>query len=545
MHVLQPSRCVLLLTAVLAISSGAFAQRFHATVVATRLDQPVGIACPPGDTRRVFFIEKTGLIRLVEDGVVLDEPFLDLAPIVYFGDEGGLLGMAFHPRFAENGRFYVSYTDQLGASVVREYTAHLGAYSADPASFVTIFGPYSHGSPTSGGHNGGGIQFGLDGKLYLMIGDGSLPQNAQDMTSYLGKALRIDVDNPPTYVPADNPFADPNDGVLDLIWASGLRNPWRFSFDRASGDLYIGDVGNNDEEELDFQPASSGHPGDPTYFGGRNYGWPCMEGDACYVPVPGCTCFGSTLTPPVQSYRHGSGIHCIIGGFVYRGGAMPSLEGKYLWADFNSAGRVFALRCNGGVVTDFEEITQELNPITQPFSGNITGSITSFGEDARGALYMTTIAAPGYLPPGGMLLRIDEGPPPCIAPYPASCPATPNSTGAPAHLTYRGTACLSINDLELVATQCPAHAAGFFFYGPHGVIHPFGDGYQCVANPFVRMPMTTTNDRNQASVTFDALASPIPITAGQSLYFQFLFRDNGSGASSFNLSDSLRVIFGP
>jgi glucose/arabinose dehydrogenase len=330
----------------------------------TGLSAPVHITHAGDGTGRLFVVEQAGRIRLVKNDVVQPAPFLDISARVSCCGERGLLSVAFPPDYAGKGHFYVNYTDLSGNTVVARYRVTADPDVADPASEQVVLPvpqPYSN-------HNGGQLAFGpQDGYLYIGMGDGGSggdPQNrAQNPLELLGKLLRIDVEtgSPVTYtIPAGNPFAA-QPGYRPEIWALGLRNPWRFAFDRTTGDLYIGDVGQNQYEEVDFQPASSG--------GGENYGWRIMEGFQCYGSS-NCTQTGLTL--PVTAYDHGLGCS-ISGGMVYRGQTYAALQGIYLYADYCS-GRIWGLRRVAGAWQ-----SQLLL--------DATFGISTFGEDEAGEIY--------------------------------------------------------------------------------------------------------------------------------------------------------------
>lgn len=334
--------------------------------VAAGLSSPLYLTAPAGDPR-LFIVEKTGRIRIVKDGVLLEAPFLDLSAWVSAGSEQGLLGLAFDPEYATNGRFVIHYTDLPGNTVLSRFQVSTDPDVADPVSEQLILGvvqPFFN-------HNGGQVAFGPDGFLYLGLGDGGGGGdplgNGQDLSDLLGSILRIDVRaGDPYTVPADNPFVG-SPVALPEIWSYGLRNPWRFSFDRANGDLYIGDVGEVQREEIDVSTAADGAGR------GVNYGWNVMEGFQCFQ-VSGCDRTGLTL--PVLEYSHQEGCS-ITGGYVYRGSAIPDLQGHYFYADF-CQGWVRSLRYAGGAVTD-----QASWPTLIP-----GGPILSFGEDSAGELYI-------------------------------------------------------------------------------------------------------------------------------------------------------------
>ncbi len=346
--------------------------------VATGLARPVFVTAPIDDYDRLFIIEQhTGRIKIMNlnTGVINPTPFLDINGLAT-GNEQGLLGLAFHPGYALNGFFYVNITVSGGTTIIRRYTVSaISPDIADPASLQTVI---TYGQPFSN-HNGGWIGFGPDGFLYIAAGDGGSggdPGNrAQDITNQkLGKLLRLDVNVPGGgyNIPPTNPFV----GITgdDEIWAYGLRNPWRASFDRDTGDLYIADVGQNLWEEIDFQPANS--------VGGENYGWRCYEGNNAFN-TGGCPP-QNTLVFPIHAYSH-SGGHCsVTGGYVYRGCAIPDLQGTYFFADFCSR-RIWSFRYDtvAGTVNEFTDRTIELDP-----AGASITSISSFGEDANGEMYI-------------------------------------------------------------------------------------------------------------------------------------------------------------
>ena len=336
-------------------------------VVTSGLSSPVYLTAPTGDTARLFVVEQSGQIRIVQHGQLLPAAFLDIHTRLVSGGEQGLLSVAFHPNYGTNGYLYVNYTDLNGDTRVERYTVSAADSNlADTAThklIIFIPQPYTN-------HNGGLVMFGPDGMFYIGMGDGGSggdPQNrAQSPDSLLGKLLRIDVDGGDPYaIPAGNPFAA--SGGAKEIWALGLRNPWRFAFDRSAGLLYIGDVGQGAWEEVDVQPASQG---------GLNYGWRIMEGAHCYNPA---NCSSAGLVLPAVEYDHSNGQCAIIGGFVYRGTRFPALAGQYFYADL-CAGWVRSFSYAGGAVTGQTSWNLDVSP----------GTPLSFGEDARGELYLLT-----------------------------------------------------------------------------------------------------------------------------------------------------------
>ena len=335
--------------------------------VVSGLSSPLYLTAPPGDLNRLFIVEQTGAIRIVKDGNLLPTPFLDLSDRISAGGEQGLLGLAFYPDYANSGRFIVHYTNPAGDTHLSVFQVSVDPDLADAASeqvILTADQPYSN-------HNGGQVAFGPDGFLYLGLGDGGAGNDpegrGQDLSDLLGSILRVDVQSGTTYtVPGDNPFVGQT-GVQAEVWSYGLRNPWRFSFDRATGDLYIADVGQDRYEEVDVAPAGDG--------GGRgvNYGWNIMEGAHC---LGGGECNQAGLTAPDFEYEHAQGCS-ITGGYVYRGAAIPAIQGLYFYGDF-CQGWVRSFRYAAGSVT---EVTDW--PSLRP-----GGSVLSFGEDAAGELYV-------------------------------------------------------------------------------------------------------------------------------------------------------------
>ena len=350
-----------------AASWGAVA--IKAKPVITGLSSPVDITHAGDGSGRLFIVLQGGRIVIFDGVQILSPPFLDITSLVSSGGERGLLGSAFHPNYLGNGFFYVSYTDTAGASVIARYSVSLDPNRADPTSGViilTIPQPFSN-------HNGGQLHFGPDGYLYIGVGDGGSggdPQNnGQDLGTLLGKILRIDVDSGlPFTVPPDNPFVGIV-GARDEIWSFGLRNPWRFSFDRLTGDMFIGDVGQNSWEEVNFQPSTS--------TGGENYGWRLMEGNSCFNPATNCN--NGTLTLPILVYDHGVGCS-VTGGYRYRGSKNPNLNGLYLYGDF----------CTGLIWGAQEDGLGGWNT-TVLLDTNF--SISTFGEDESGEIYFAHLSA--------------------------------------------------------------------------------------------------------------------------------------------------------
>jgi glucose/arabinose dehydrogenase len=343
--------------------------------VARNLSNPVFITHSGDGSGRLYIVEKGGRIKILQNGTVRSTPFLNLSAKVSSGSEQGLLGLAFHPSYVDNGKFYVNYTNTSGDTVIAEYTrssANPNVANPTGSTLLTIDQPYSN-------HNGGMLAFGPDRYLYVGLGDGGSsgdPGNrAQSLNTLLGKILRIDVDNEAGgkkyAIPPGNPFA----GVsgLDEIWSFGLRNPWRFAFDRRTGDMWIGDVGQNRYEEINRSPAVNGVDAGK----GLNYGWRVLEGNACFNPSSGCNKTGKS--PPMAVYSHSSGCS-VTGGYVYRGLAYRGLVGGYVFGDFCS-GRIWALRAHGPAVQA---------PVLM---ADTNLSISSFGEGPDGTIYVTDLAS--------------------------------------------------------------------------------------------------------------------------------------------------------
>lgn len=332
--------------------------------IADGFTNPLDLQHAGDGSGRIFVVEQPGRIRIIQGGQTLAQPFLDIRERV--GDEGfeqGLLGLAFHPRYSENGYFYVNYTDNSGNTVIARFSVSVNDPNrADPFSELQVLGvqqPYRN-------HNGGALAFGPDGYLYIGLGDGGSggdPLGAgQSLTTLLGKLLRIDVDKGERYaIPADNPFAGSAEASPE-IWASGLRNPWRFSFDPATGDLYIADVGQNQYEEVNF--VAAGTPG------GLNFGWNFYEASQLFEGTPGNR---AQYVFPVVEYAHGPGCS-VTGGVVYRGADLPEFGGVYIYGDYCS-GQVWGLLRVGDAWQNQQLFRPEVR-------------ITGFGADERGEIYL-------------------------------------------------------------------------------------------------------------------------------------------------------------
>ena len=376
-------------TAFLALALALIAARgsdaatpLHTVRVAQGLSFPLFVTSPPGDTARLFIVERRGAdtrgrIRILKNGALLSRPFLT-TPLLATGSEQGLLGLAFAPDYATTGRFYVNYTRQDGTTILARHVVSADPDSANPTGTTILQVPQPFAN-----HNGGWLGFGPDGYLYVAMGDGGGSgdpgDRAQNVNELLGKILRLDVSGATYTSPPSNPFAGATAG-RDEIWDVGLRNPWRVSFDRLTGDLIIADVGQNVIEEVNFEPGGSA--------GGRNYGWRCYEGsnpfaESATIPCGSCAASGCPKVFPAYQYDHSLGRCSVTGGYVYRGCAIPDLRGQYFFADFCS-GAIYSGRFSGGLLVGVVDRTAEL----APGGGLSIASISSFGEDARGELYL-------------------------------------------------------------------------------------------------------------------------------------------------------------
>ncbi|MBI5364384.1 MAG: PQQ-dependent sugar dehydrogenase [Planctomycetes bacterium] len=523
------------LSALLAAAPSS-AQTLATRRVASGLVHPVCVTAPAGDLHRLFVVEQDGRVRIVRDGVLLPAPFLDIdAEVESLAREQGLLALAFHPQYASNGKYYVCFTDLAWSIVVREYVAStapsLDVDVSDTSVFRDVVGPIPKPAPT---HNGGCLQFGPDGKLYVALGDGGggydtgpghapVAGNALSLASPLGKLLRVDVDAGPPFDPGDNPWSDDTDGIDDLIWARGLRNPWRFSFDAANGDLYLADVGQNFWEEVDWLPHALGF--------GANFGWRSQEALHC-TGYAGCVCnvpagTNPALVDPVIEYPHAGGQCAVMGGVVYRGGAMPTLAGTYFYSEY-CTGAVWSCRIVNGAVTNHVDRTAELDPP----GADVLNFVTAFGADGNGELHLCDYY-------DGEIYRIVEA----CAPPAVHCVGAPNSVGPGARMGWSGSGSLAQNDLVLRCTGLPPNSLGFYFSGAGRAQTPLGNGYLCIASDFWRLGAVPVAADGSAVRGFDAFAFPPRVDPGETWQFQFYYRNVAAGGALFNLSDALEVPF--
>lgn len=337
------------------------------TQVVRGLSRPLFVSGAPGDTSRLFVLEQQGRIRVVRDGTLVQTPFLNLTAKIDQNIseevEHGLLGLAFHPNYADNGRFFVYYIHDDGNTTLEEYARSANPEEATPTPVKTLLSLPLYG----GQHYGGMLAFGADGYLYVSVGDHSEESAAQNIEDKRGKLLRLDVDNHPAPPPGNLPNGDPH------VWDYGLRNAWRFSFDRCSGDIYLGDVGGA-FEEINLDPLGRGH---------QNFGWDTVD--------TGTACEGGTC--PIAAYNHGAVSCSVTGGYVYRGSKIPQLNGRYLYGDWCS-NEIWSLVWTGSAVTLKEDLSANLD------TGNTLASVASFGEDSQQNLYVVDLLA-------GALYRID------------------------------------------------------------------------------------------------------------------------------------------
>ncbi len=342
------------------------------------LSSPLGLTHAGDGTGRLYVVEQGGTIKVIESREVRATPFLDISDLTEGGGEQGLLGLAFHPRYEDNRRFFINYTDNAGDTVVAEYKRAKGnAYKAVPTSarvLLTIEQPFAN-------HNGGALAFGPDGFLYIGMGDGGSAGdpmgNGQRTDTLLGKILRIDVNSSSPGTPYGIPNGNPYNGSNGRreIYSIGLRNPWRITFDRSTGDLWIGDVGQSALEEIDRAKKGTG--------AGANYGWNVMEGDRCYPAGANCAGLRQDFTDPIAVYSHDFGCS-VTGGYVYRGRRYPVMKGGYFFGDYCS-GNIWAIASGGGSPQSPELLIE-----------NSGASISSFGEDRRGELYLTDLGGTVY-----------------------------------------------------------------------------------------------------------------------------------------------------
>lgn len=541
--------------------------------VASGLTSPVHLTHAGDGSGRLFIADQAGQVRIVEDGALLPTPFLDISDRIvdlHPGfDERGLLGLAFHPDYESNGRFFVRYSaPREGSADEPCFDTDRGCHTEVLSEFQVFADDANVADPDSErvlfevdepqfNHNAGAVEFGPDGYLYFSLGDGGGAHdgladdppshgpigNGQNIETALGSMLRIDVDGELPYaIPPDNPFVGA-DG-LDEIYAYGFRNPFRFSFDDGPGGdgaLFLGDVGQNLFEELDVVVK------------GGNYGWVIKEGFHCFDPfnpdVPPDDCpdvgpSGEPLIDPIVEYPQAVGGLSVIGGYVYRGTSSPILQGHYVFGDFSTAfaqpeGNLYYLiEPSPG---SFEMRRFRIGLEDRPFGLFLKG----IGEDEAGEVYAcgSTVLAPTGST--GVVQRI-------VAIAERFCATSPNSVGDGALIDGEGSVSVSENDFTLAATATPPNEPALFIYGPSAAQLPFGDGTLCVSplEPgIVRLlPPSKTDGAGAISRTVDipSTSGVGQIVAGSTMHFQLWYRDpTGPGGTGFNLSDGLRTTFLP
>ncbi|MEZ6015220.1 MAG: PQQ-dependent sugar dehydrogenase [Planctomycetota bacterium] len=519
-----PLRPSALLAAWASLTAPVVAQSLALELVVDGLSQPVHLTSPPGDAR-LFVCENGGLVKVVEHGVTRATPFLDLRAEVHPNE--GLASLVFHPRFPAEPYAFVSYLDQQVRGRLVRYTLSSDPNRLDAASAVDVLPPEPEPSAL---HNFGAVTFGPDGRLYLATGDGNLPNDnapdhARDLGSILGKVLRLDIDAPPPHIPPDNPFVG-LPGARGEVLCFGLRNPWRMSFDRATGDLWIGDVGRADREEVDVVSFAAAF--------GADFGWRCREGTHCTTYAPCATgCAPTGRIDPLVEYPHTDGRCAVIGGHVYRGAAIPWLTGRYVYGDF----------CTGEVRTLLHRTNEALEhaaflPRTAHWQRPVL--LASFGEDTFGELYLLDLGA-------SRVFRLVDG---CGATQ-VTCASTSNSTGRPAALVARGSFNVGDDALTLFAHPVPAGSVGYFLTSRTEVFVPhFGGslGNLCVGPTILRFSAAPQVAGASGEVTFE-----LPLTdfgggvvpqPGDTWHFQYWFRDFAPGPTS-NTSHALRIELCP
>ncbi len=507
------------------LSTAATAQSLRAEFFGEPFGRLTDIASAPGDFGRLFTTEKTGKVKILSiPGGNLLGTFLDIGPMVDQDGEGGLLGLAFHPDYLNNGLFYVAYTTGMnqGDSIVSQFTVSAAdPNSADVASEQVIWGPLPQ---TTSGHKAGDLEFGPDGMLYFSIGDGEAgggdpSGRAQNPLDPRGKILRFDVDAPFPHVPVDNPFVgDPNG--LDHIWALGFRNPFRMSVDPLTGDIYVGDVGQSTKEEVNFIPGG---------VGGLNFGWNCQEGTGCFG---GCgQCGSPAFTDPIYEYDNGPSACAVIGGVIYRGSAIPDLVGRYMFTDLCTE-EIRTFREVGGVATDVV-----LHTGVAPSMGQ-WNSLAAFGRDAAGEIYVLNHFS-------GEVFRIVSD---CTPSVQNHCQTAANSVGPGALLSASGSTSISAANFQLRVVAASPGVSGLFYYGANAIEVPFGDGFRCVGGSTFRiLPIAQTDASGNVNRDLNYnQPQTTSITPGSTWSFQFWYRDPmGPGGSGFNLTDGVTASFCP
>ncbi|MEO0661551.1 MAG: PQQ-dependent sugar dehydrogenase, partial [Planctomycetota bacterium] len=476
---------------------------------------------------QAYVATKQGRIWVFRNGTYLSTPFLAIQSIVQDAGEGGMVGFTFDPDFQNNGAFYVAYGLEgttFGDVVVARYTTLPGTDDvADPNSEEILFGP----SPQfAGQHKSGDLEFGPDGMLYFAYGDSDparIDLPSQDLSDPRGKILRFDVSAAP-YIPADNPYVG-TPGANPYIWATGFRNPWRIDLDPLTGDLYVADVGTSRWEEVTRFPAG---------IGGGNGGWPCVEGDECTPGITGCVCPSPAYTPPIAQRAHSApdSFCSITGGVVYRGSAIPGLQGQYLYTDF-CTGTIRGIRGPDLALVDVDH-TAQLSPGGQPVR-----FVADIGRDNDGEIWFVqhySAEVWRIVPRSG---------------FESYCPANANSTGAGAVITASGSASIGAANLTLQVTDLPPNQFGLFITSEVRDATPFVGGNQgilCLGAPVLRWnsPIFDSGAAGMVSRTTDYTDLPFGMTVqpGDTWNFQYWTRDQNPGVTS-NTSSAVGVTFEP
>jgi glucose/arabinose dehydrogenase len=525
----------LAVSALFVASAGALSAQTPLTTVLFKngFTNPIYLTAPPNDFDRVFVVERAGKIKVVKNiqtsPMTNATPFLDITGLTTTVGERGLLSMAFHPNYASNGKFFIYYTNSSGNIVVAQYSVSANPDVANSTATILLTIPH----PSFSNHNGGTVLFGPDGYLYFACGDGGSANdpnnNAQNINSFLGKMHRIDVDNPAPHlaygIPPNNPYAGATPG-LDEIWAQGHRNPFRFSFDRNTGDLYVGDVGQNLWEEVDFQPAGSVPPTGSAF----NYGWRCLEGThptnlaGCQYPNP----YPNEIAP-IYEYGHAGSINCVIGGVVYRGTAVPDLRGTYFFGD-NGSSNIWSFIYTNGNVTNFKDRTAEL----APGGGLSIASICAFCQDAMGEVYICDLN-------GGEIFKIVPVNPVLVG-VSSFGTGTPGCNGAQL-LTTNTSPVINNPGFEVFTSNSPSGALGLGLATNVADVagsDPFGIGVLLHVDLFLSTSINTF-DVNGNAMGVGVAAVPIPNAppiVGSHFYLQTISAWTTCSLPPFNLSSS-------
>ncbi len=508
--------------------AAAAPQSVRATLVATATDKPTIIEFAPGVTDSIYVATKEGRIWVVRNGVLQPTPALDISAQVVNVAESGLIGMVFDPDFQTNRYVYVAFNTgtQSGDSMISRFTFAPGSTDLiDPNSETIIWGPFPQGSVA---HKGGDLEFGPDGMLYHGIGDGGAtifngPEIAQDITSPKGKILRFDVRAPFPHVPQNNPLAHAP-GADPHIWAVGFRNPFRIDVDPVTGDIYVGDVGEGAWEEITRLPA-----GVPLINGG----WPCVEGLDCRAQTA-CLCVDPSIVPPIAAMAHSApdSFCAVVGGLVYRGSAIPALQGQYLYGDFCS-GYIGSLEDPTGTATR-RDLSLYLNDGGQPIR-----TISDFTRDGNGEMWFVEHIS-------ARIWRMD--PATGIETY---CSANANSSGAPASIDASGSTSIADQNVTFTVQNLPTNQFGFFIASEdRAFVGNFAgsDGNLCLGQPLFRWYASLSNagvgGGLQYSTDLTTFPQAMTVNPGETWHFQYWTRD-ANPLNTSNTSNGVSITFTP